>query len=78
MNFRSEVGGEAQHTDPPGGSLEPPHKILKVVSRISAYMLPQMAPPVRHPPQPPFLNNSPDDVIYCVLLNQLNRIIPAK
>ena len=36
MNFRSEVGGEAQHTDPPGGSLEPPHKILKVVSRISA------------------------------------------
>ena len=24
--------------------------IHKVVSRISAYMLPQMAPPVRHPP----------------------------
>ena len=50
--MKSEEGGEAQHTDPPGGSLVPPHKILKVVSRISAYMLPQMAPPVRHPPQP--------------------------
>ena len=36
MNFRSEVGGEAQHTDPPGGSLVPPHKILKVVNSISA------------------------------------------
>ena len=36
MNFRSEVGGEAQHTDPPGGSLVPPHKILKVVGRIYA------------------------------------------
>ena len=36
MNFRSEVGGEAQHTDPPAGSLVPTHKILKVVSCISA------------------------------------------
>ena len=29
-------GGEAQHTDPPGRSLVPPHKILKVVRRIYA------------------------------------------
>ena len=36
MNFRSEVGGEALHTDPPGGSLVPPHKILKVVRLIYA------------------------------------------
>ena len=36
MNFRSEVWGEAQHTDPPVGSLVPPHKIHKVVTRISA------------------------------------------
>ena len=35
MNLRSE-GDEALHTDPPGGSLVPPHKILKVVGRISA------------------------------------------
>ena len=49
MNFRSEVGGEAQHTDPPWGPLVPPHKILKVVTCISAHMLSQMAPPVRHP-----------------------------
>jgi hypothetical protein len=28
------VGGEALHTDPPGGSLVPPHMILKVVSLI--------------------------------------------
>ena len=27
---------------------------------------------------PPPLNNSPDDGIYWVLLNQLNHIIPAK
>ena len=50
MNFRSEVGGEAQHTDPPGGSLVPPHKILKVVGRISAYMFHQIVPPVRYTP----------------------------
>ena len=50
MNFRSEVGSEAQHTDPPPwGSLVPPHKILKVVGRISAYMFHQIVPPVRHP-----------------------------
>jgi hypothetical protein len=36
MNFRSEVGGEALHTDPPGGSFVPPHMIHKVVTRISA------------------------------------------
>ena len=29
----SEGGDEALHTDPPGGSLVPPHKILKVVNR---------------------------------------------
>ena len=27
---------------------------------------------------PPSLNNSPDDGIYWVLLNQLNHVIPAK
>ena len=37
MNLSKEGWGEAQHTDPPGGSLVPPHKILKVVNRISAY-----------------------------------------
>ena len=36
MNFRSEGGGEAQYIGPPGGSLVPPHKILKVVSCICA------------------------------------------
>ena len=36
--------------------------IHKVVNRIYAYMLPQMAQPVRHPPQPThFLNNSPQN-----------------
>ena len=34
--MKSEEGGEAQHTDPPGGSLVPPHKTLKVVSHIYA------------------------------------------
>jgi len=35
--MKSEGGGdEALHTDPPGGPLVPPHKILKVVTRISA------------------------------------------
>ena len=50
MNLRSE-GDEAQHTDPPGDSLVPPHKILKVVCRICAYILPQMASQ-SVPPQP--------------------------
>ena len=50
MNFRSDGGGRLSIQTPPGGSLVPPHKILKVVTRISAYMLPQMAPPVRHHP----------------------------
>ena len=68
MNFRSEVGGVAQHTDPAGGSLVPPHKILKVVSRISAYMFHQIVPPVRHPSQSsPFLvkQTSPPIVYKC-------------
>ena len=53
MDELAECGGGdgAQHTDPPGGSLVPPHKILKVVGRISAYMFHQIVPPVRHPPQ---------------------------
>ena len=49
MNFRSD-GGVGSAYRPPGGPLVPPHKILKVVSRISAYMFHQIVPPVRHPP----------------------------
>ena len=44
MNLSKEGwGGRLSIQTPQGGSLVPPHKILKVVSRISAYMLPQMA-----------------------------------
>ena len=35
-----------------GGAHWPLPLIHKVVTRISAYMLPQMATPVRRPPQP--------------------------
>ena len=42
MNFRSD-GGVGSAYRPPGGPLVPPHKILKVVRLIYAWMLLQSA-----------------------------------